>query len=163
MALTRLLLTVSTTVSVISPAPFRVAATLSFADVTKFVLSSDMRSPFQDQQLHHRSATIHAPNKPVFTICKKQTRLAPARRVLVQESDQASGRFRRTPPTGHYVPVLQFLAVERGVVIQILPQGGSFESKTGKQALGPRPRENLRVHLSVGLSRRRASHGTGGN
>jgi len=59
---------------------------------------------------------------------------------------------------GHDVPILQLRAVESGVVIQILPQGGSFHSDAGKQALGPRPRKNLRVHLGVRLSGGRASH-----
>jgi len=33
---------------------------------------------------------------------------------------------------GHDVPILQLRVVECGVVIQILPQGGSFQSKPNR-------------------------------
>ncbi len=77
--------------------------------------------------------------------------------------DQGRGGFGRTPSIGHDVTILEFLAVECGVVIQILSQRGSFQSDTGKQALRPRPRENLGVHLRVGLSGRCPSYGAGGD
>ena len=88
------------------------------------------------------ASLLSSPPLANFKRSKSQNGLQPGllalpRRVLVQESDQADSRSGRRPPTGHDVPVLQFLAVESGVVIQILPQRGSFQSKTGKQALGP--------------------------
>src|ERR1017187_4311663 len=75
-------------------------------------------------------------------------------RVLVQQADQADARAGRSPAVGYDGTVLQFRAVECGVVIQVFAQGGPFQSNTYKQALGPRPRKNLRMHLGVGLSRR---------
>src|ERR1035437_86607 len=99
----------------------------------------------------------------ILSLLFSSARLALSRRVLVQERDQGRCRFGRSPPVGHDVPVLQFLAVECGVVIQILSQGGSFQGKTGKKALGPRPRKNLRVHLGIRLSCRCPSDGTGCN
>ena len=73
------------------------------------------------------------------------------------------GRLGRAHRGGHDLLVLQPPAVELRIVVQILPQGGSFQSETGKQSLGSRPRENLGVHLRVGLRCRGASHGPGGD
>src|SRR5271157_5708839 len=53
--------------------------------------------------------------------------------VLVQESDQGPGRFGRIPPVGRDVPILQPFATECGVVIQILPQRGFFQSNTSNR------------------------------
>lgn len=58
---------------------------------------------------------------------------------------------------GHDLAVFQFLAIERGVVIEILPQGGDFRSEAGEQSLGPGPRKNFGVHLGIGLGLRRLS------
>ena len=48
-----------------------------------------------------------------------------------------------------------------GVVVQILAQRGSFERDAGEEALRPRPRQDVGVHLRVGLRRRRASNRPG--
>src|SRR5664279_4322695 len=58
--------------------------------------------------------------------------LAPSRRLLVQETDQGDARLGDGSSVGHNVPVLEFRAVECGVVIQILSQGGSFQGNSGK-------------------------------
>ena len=78
--------------------------------------------------------------------------------MAVEQSNQLGGRLGWTDSPGHDLPVFQPPAIERGVVIEILPQRGSFESQAGEQSLRSRPRKNVSLHLRVRLSGRRASH-----
>src|ERR1019366_1064941 len=53
------------------------------------------------------------------------------------------------------------LAVESLVLVQIVAQRGAIQGDPGEQALGARPREDLRVHERVGLGGCIAPHRTG--
>src|SRR5271165_1376011 len=83
--------------------------------------------------------------------------------VLVELRNEFPGCHRRNHPRGYDLAVVQWFAVELGVVVQILPESGSFQSNTGKQSLASRPREAFSMHLRVGLSCCRASNRATGN
>ena len=51
---------------------------------------------------------------------------------LLSKAISFVGRPGRRTRGGHDLPVLELPAVERGIIVQILPQGSAFQSKAGK-------------------------------
>src|SRR5579872_5358055 len=82
-----------------------------------------------------------------------------ARRILIQLIDELGGFRRSAVPLGDDVAIIHFLAVDDRVIVYILPQGSSLERDTYEQTLRARPRQNVGMHLRIGLRRGSASNG----